>query len=90
MKQDEIEAAKDPGWRPQLLQQAQSGRQKNGGSDQNGDVRQETGGAPLSSKSVRFDVEKDEGNITPPPVTPGWVPKLTPTRRGNELFLSVQ
>jgi hypothetical protein len=24
------------------------------------------------------------------PTTPGWVPKLTPTRRGDELFLSVQ
>lgn len=24
------------------------------------------------------------------PRTPGWVPKLTPTRRGDELFLSVQ
>ncbi|KAE9375495.1 hypothetical protein N431DRAFT_463577 [Stipitochalara longipes BDJ] len=24
------------------------------------------------------------------PNTPGWVPKLTPTRRGDELFLSVQ
>jgi hypothetical protein len=24
------------------------------------------------------------------PNTPGWVPKLTPTRRGEELFLSVQ
>lgn len=24
------------------------------------------------------------------PKTPGWVPKLTPTRRGDELFLSVQ
>ncbi|PBP25486.1 hypothetical protein BUE80_DR003548 [Diplocarpon rosae] len=24
------------------------------------------------------------------PITPGWVPKLTPTRRGDELFLSVQ
>jgi hypothetical protein len=23
------------------------------------------------------------------PKTPGWVPKLTPTRRGDELFLSV-
>jgi hypothetical protein len=23
------------------------------------------------------------------PVTPGWVPKLTPTRKGDELFLSV-
>ncbi|KAJ9141713.1 hypothetical protein NKR23_g7777 [Pleurostoma richardsiae] len=24
------------------------------------------------------------------PATPGWLPKLTPTRRGDELFLSVQ
>ncbi|PQE17680.1 hypothetical protein CJF31_00005391 [Rutstroemia sp. NJR-2017a BVV2] len=24
------------------------------------------------------------------PKTPGWVPKLTPTRRGNDMFLSVQ
>lgn len=24
------------------------------------------------------------------PKTPGWVPKLTPTRRGNDLFLNVQ
>lgn len=29
----------------------------------------------------------DEGDL---PGTPGWVPKLTPTRRGDELFLSVQ
>jgi hypothetical protein len=24
------------------------------------------------------------------PGTPGWVPRLTPTRRGDELFISVQ
>jgi hypothetical protein len=24
------------------------------------------------------------------PDTPGWVPRLTPTRKGDELFLSVQ
>ena len=24
------------------------------------------------------------------PATPGWVPRLTPTRKGDELFLSVQ
>jgi hypothetical protein len=23
------------------------------------------------------------------PATPGWIPKLTPTRKGDELFLSV-
>lgn len=90
LKQDEIQAAKDPGWRPQLLQQVQDGRHKNGASDQNDEVRSPNGGGSLSSKTVRFDVEKDEGNTTPPPVTPGWVPKLTPTRRGDKLFLSVQ
>ncbi|KAK3328374.1 hypothetical protein B0T19DRAFT_189126 [Cercophora scortea] len=25
-----------------------------------------------------------------PPITPGWVPELTPTRRGDDLFLNVQ
>ena len=90
LKQDEIEAAKDPGWRPQLLQQVQGGRQKNGAIDWIGDIGSANGGGLPSSKSVRFDIERDEGNITPPPVTPGWVPKLTPTRRGDELFLSVQ
>lgn len=23
------------------------------------------------------------------PLTPGWIPKLTPTRRGDDLFISV-
>lgn len=89
LKNDDIQAAKDPGWRPQLLQQVQGGGPKNGANYRSGDEGPETREI-LSSKNVRFDMEQDGGDITPPPVTPGWVPKLTPTRRGNELFLSVQ
>lgn len=40
-------------------------------------------GAWLSPKGYEFE-------RTELPTTPGWVPKLTPTRRGDELFLSVQ
>ncbi|KAH7632708.1 hypothetical protein B0T09DRAFT_259507 [Sordaria sp. MPI-SDFR-AT-0083] len=29
-------------------------------------------------------------DFPPPPITPGWVPELTPTRRGDDLFLNVQ
>ncbi|RFU26235.1 hypothetical protein B7463_g10106, partial [Scytalidium lignicola] len=57
LKDAEIKAAKDPGWRPQL-----------------GDDR-----------SFPQEFER-----TALPSTPGWVPKLTPTRRGDDLFLSVQ
>jgi hypothetical protein len=89
LKQDEIEAAKNPGWRPQLLQQSQGGKTDNGVNGTNSDLGLESGGDLLSSKSVRFDINKD-GDTTPPPVTPGWIPKLTPTRKGDKLFLSVQ
>lgn len=44
------------------------------GEEQNG---------PLSGRMLR------EFEQTELPVTPGWVPKLTPTRRGDDLFLSV-
>lgn len=90
LKQDEIQAAKDPGWRPQLLHQIQSGKPKNEANNETGDMGPGSGGGLPSSKSVRSDVKQDRGDTTPPPVTPGWVPKLTPTRRGDELFLSVQ
>jgi hypothetical protein len=71
---------------------AQDDRSNNAPNSRNGDAALENGGGVLSSKSVRFDVVADEdgGDTSRPPVTPGWVPKLTPTRRGNELFLSVQ
>ncbi|KAK3945989.1 hypothetical protein QBC46DRAFT_424915 [Diplogelasinospora grovesii] len=31
-----------------------------------------------------------DGEKIPVPITPGWVPTLTPTRRGEDLFLNVQ
>ena len=96
LKQNEIQAAKDPGWRPQLLQQIQGGetqgRSNNAPNDGNGNRRMESGGGNLSSKGVGFEggPEHDDMDAERPPVTPGWVPKLTPTRRGDEMFLSVQ
>jgi len=96
LKQDDIQAAKDPGWRPQLLQQVTKGANHGQRFDKtpkawNGDRAREsraTEGEMPSSKSVRFDVDAGREGKMPP--TPGWVPKLTPTRRGDELFLSVQ
>jgi len=66
LDQAEREAARDPGWRPQLSKF--DGRER----EQRTEIR------------VR-DVGREDGL----PRTPGWVPKLTPTRRGDELFLSV-
>ncbi|KAB8290156.1 hypothetical protein EYC80_011025 [Monilinia laxa] len=41
-----------------------------------------------SSQIISIDINDDNhGGL---PKTPGWVPKLTPTRRGNDLFLNVQ
>lgn len=55
LRDEDIEAAKNPDWRPQLA-----------------------GGSKLPQGSGQL------------PSTPGWVPRLTPTRRGDDLFLSVQ
>ena len=43
-----------------------------------------------SGEKERGDESGASGNEGDLPGTPGWVPKLTPTRRGDELFLSVQ
>lgn len=49
---------------------------------------------PMMGRSGERDVDEEgdgwEFERTELPVTPGWVPKLTPTRRGDELFLNVQ
>jgi hypothetical protein len=42
--------------------------------------------APGSGERRRYEFERE----TELPDTPGWMPKLTPTRKGDELFLSVQ
>jgi hypothetical protein len=106
---DEKEAAKDPGWRPQLLQQVRTAAEREGlgnfgsggayvspsrvgpggGLTGGGAGPSDAGiGGLGSGKSVRFEVTPGAGGGEMP-ATPGWVPRLTPTRRGDELFLSV-
>ncbi|KAF7874090.1 hypothetical protein EAF04_002762 [Stromatinia cepivora] len=41
-----------------------------------------------SDQTITINTNAD--NPSGLPKTPGWVPKLTPTRRGNDLFLNVQ
>lgn len=74
LKKEEIELAKKSGWRPMLG----SGSASPGLSPRRAD-----GGSAGESRK-RFE----ESEI--PPSTPNWMPRLTPTRRGDELFLSVQ
>ena len=42
---------------------------------------------------MREDLYGGDGGgdgIGPVPITPGWVPELTPTRRGGDLVLNVR
>ncbi|QSZ33084.1 hypothetical protein DSL72_002669 [Monilinia vaccinii-corymbosi] len=41
-----------------------------------------------SGHIISIDTHHNNSRVLPQ--TPGWVPKLTPTRRGNDLFLNVQ
>jgi hypothetical protein len=77
LDQEERERAKEPGWMPQLVSKfaGQEGERRLDGGERGG-----MGSAGLSARS---------GNEVELPRTPGWVPRLTPTRRGDELFLSV-
>lgn len=77
LDQAERERAKDPGWRPQLVGRVGAGR---GAQDQSVGM-----GAAQQSAGLYAGYGSDSDL----PRTPGWVPKLTPTRRGDELFLSV-
>ncbi|KAG4441974.1 hypothetical protein IFR05_002542 [Cadophora sp. M221] len=78
LKREEIELAKKEGWRPMLGREGVDGTAPGGG---NGGGN----GGWLSPRDGMYEFERTEL-----PTTPGWVPKLTPTRRGDELFLSVQ
>lgn len=83
---EQQEAAKGEGWRPML------GRERDGYEMAGyGGMGGESGGGRLR---VQYAGEGDragrEFERMDLPSTPGWVPKLTPTRRGDELFLSVQ
>jgi len=48
------------------------------------------GGATESVMVVSPLSEPDHGLYGPVPITPGWVPELTPTRRGDDLVLDVK
>ncbi|KAM3149127.1 hypothetical protein ABEW05_010619 [Botrytis cinerea] len=41
-----------------------------------------------SGETITINIDSD--NPSGLPKTPGWLPRLTPTRRGNDLFLNVQ
>lgn len=41
-----------------------------------------------SGETITININSD--NPSGLPKTPGWLPRLTPTRRGNDLFLNVQ
>jgi hypothetical protein len=83
LKKDEIEQAKQSGWRPILG----SGGSGGGGSDRD-QYGTSTTMVQKSNGGLGNVDKKDEKLETPK--TPGWIPRLTPTRRGDELFLSVQ
>lgn len=74
LNQNEKEVAKSGAWKPKI---GSVEREKDGGVWLG--MRGEVGSGGLGS-------ELGSGGL---PRTPGWVPKLTPTRRGDELFLSV-
>lgn len=83
---EEKEAAKEGGWRPML------GRGDGFGKGMGGDGDGEGEGS-AGRLTVQYAGEGERGREFERmdlPATPGWLPKLTPTRRGDELFLSVQ
>ncbi|KAH7351209.1 hypothetical protein BKA65DRAFT_550173 [Rhexocercosporidium sp. MPI-PUGE-AT-0058] len=83
LKREEIELAKKEGWRPMLGREGSDDGGNGGAGGGNGGAG--GNGSYLSPRDGMYEFERTEL-----PTTPGWVPKLTPTRRGDELFLSVQ
>ncbi|KAJ5051898.1 uncharacterized protein L3040_001661 [Drepanopeziza brunnea f. sp. 'multigermtubi'] len=75
LKREEIDNAKSDGWKPML------------GREAGDETATGTGTGMFLNPSPRGGWEFERIEL---PVTPGWVPKLTPTRRGDELFLNVQ
>ncbi|KUJ18019.1 uncharacterized protein LY89DRAFT_732717 [Mollisia scopiformis] len=73
---EEQDRAKEGNWRPML------GRKQGFGMGGGGDIMVQFAGEGEGQgrEFERMDL----------PATPGWLPRLTPTRRGDELFLSVQ
>lgn len=90
-RDEEVRDAKSPGWRPQF---ARRERQQQAPSNSNpyrvcGDFSLEDDQFLASGKeNLSDDGGRGEGQAVPG--TPGWKPRLMPTRRGEELFLSVE
>ncbi|KAI9054386.1 hypothetical protein LZ554_001548 [Drepanopeziza brunnea f. sp. 'monogermtubi'] len=75
LKRDEIDNVRSDGWTPML------------GREAGDETATGIGTGVFLNPSPRGGWEFERIEL---PVTPGWVPKLTPTRRGDELFLNVQ
>lgn len=74
--------------RQQPQQYWQEGQAQNWGNNNNNNAR-----AMLPSQNPYGGIGNTNErfvDLPPPPITPGWVPELTPTRRGDDLFLNVQ
>ncbi|EGO60924.1 hypothetical protein NEUTE1DRAFT_144256 [Neurospora tetrasperma FGSC 2508] len=88
------------GWARDGQQQQQQQQQQQTGPQQARQQQQQhwqEGQALKGGKNNSQDPYGDKTNtnewyvdLPPPPITPGWVPELTPTRRGDDLFLNVQ
>ncbi|KAM3079421.1 hypothetical protein ACMFMG_005852 [Clarireedia jacksonii] len=88
-------ALKSPYWRPQILNnllrkdsvsKAQA-RAKPQQHEQQYEAQESNKIIYRHEDGTEQIISIDSGNL---PKTPGWVPKLTPTRRGNDMVLNVQ
>ncbi len=75
---------------------ANNNKKKQNGSGSGGEGKQRRAGGGGGAGWTREDQYGngnnggDDGGIGPVPITPGWVPELTPTRRGGDLVLNVR
>ncbi|KAK4217138.1 hypothetical protein QBC37DRAFT_438351 [Rhypophila decipiens] len=53
-------------------------------------TRESFGPKTINTKGNKQAVHDDDDLPYPVPITPGWVPQLTPTKRGDDLYLNVQ
>lgn len=88
--QEEIKNAKSEGWRPMTGAKNSTATGANRETGASGGNGASEGDDRDRIVEVKLDRDWDWGGEGELPRTPGWVPKLTPTRRGDELFLSVQ
>ena len=99
LAEEEKVAARETGWKPQLAQYGGASHATGAGTSAPqgmGGGARSAGLAQNLSPQVHEQFAADNGDYggfmsgeEGLPRTPGWVPRLTPTRRGDELFLSV-